>query len=100
MFRPIVYRVALACAVVAGSFTPARAQPATPAAVEGDYVARDFRFGTGETLPELRLHYRTPGTPPRDASGGGRNAGLILPGPGRKGRGFSSRTRRGGAVGA
>ena len=30
-----------------------------PAPVEGDWVARDFRFHTGETLPELRLHYIT-----------------------------------------
>ena len=45
-----------------------------PAAVEGDFVARDFRFGTGETLPSLNMHYRTIGTPQRDASGVVRNA--------------------------
>jgi homoserine O-acetyltransferase len=32
-----------------------------PAPVEGDWVVRDFRFHTGETLPELRLHYTTVG---------------------------------------
>jgi homoserine O-acetyltransferase len=32
-----------------------------PAPVENDWVARDFRFHTGETLPELRLHYITVG---------------------------------------
>ena len=32
-----------------------------PAPVEGDWVVRDFRFHTGETLPELRLHYVTVG---------------------------------------
>ncbi len=32
-----------------------------PAPKEGAYVARDFRFHTGETLAELRLHYRTIG---------------------------------------
>ncbi len=32
-----------------------------PAPVEGDWVVRDFRFHTGETLPELRLHYITVG---------------------------------------
>jgi homoserine O-acetyltransferase len=26
---------------------------------EGTFVAKDFRFHTGEVLPELRLHYRT-----------------------------------------
>jgi len=32
-----------------------------PAPKEGDWVARDFRFHTGEVLPELKLHYRTIG---------------------------------------
>jgi len=30
---------------------------------EGDFVVREFRFASGETLPELRLHYRTLGMP-------------------------------------
>ncbi|HEX7605492.1 MAG TPA: alpha/beta fold hydrolase, partial [Usitatibacter sp.] len=30
---------------------------------EGDWVVRDFRFHTGEVLPELRLHYTTVGAP-------------------------------------
>jgi homoserine O-acetyltransferase len=34
-----------------------------PAAKEGDWVARDFRFHTEEGLPEVRLHYRTIGKP-------------------------------------
>ncbi len=34
-----------------------------PAPREGSWLARDFRFHTGETLPELRLHYRTVGSP-------------------------------------
>ena len=34
-----------------------------PAPQEGDWVIRDFRFNTGETLPELHLHYRTLGSP-------------------------------------
>jgi homoserine O-acetyltransferase len=34
-----------------------------PAPKEGDWVARDFRFHTGEVMPELRLHYRTVGNP-------------------------------------
>ena len=63
-----------------------------PAPVEGDFVARDFRFGSGETLPALNLHYRTIGTPKRDASGVVRNAVLILHGTGGTGEGFLSRT--------
>jgi homoserine O-acetyltransferase len=34
-----------------------------PAPREGDWVVRDFRFHTGEVLPELRLHYTTIGAP-------------------------------------
>ena len=34
-----------------------------PAPNAGDWVARDFRFHTGEILPELRLHYTTVGAP-------------------------------------
>jgi homoserine O-acetyltransferase/O-succinyltransferase len=34
-----------------------------PAPTEGSWVVRDFRFHTGETLPELRLHYTTVGAP-------------------------------------
>src|SRR4030088_1891193 len=34
-----------------------------PAPKEGDWTARDFRFHTGEVMPELRLHYTTVGAP-------------------------------------
>ncbi len=42
----------------------------------------DFRFGTGETLPELKLHYLTLGTPHRNAAGHVDNAVLLLHGTG------------------
>jgi homoserine O-acetyltransferase/O-succinyltransferase len=29
----------------------------------GDWIARDFRFNTGEVMSKLRLHYRTIGDP-------------------------------------
>lgn len=48
--------------------------------VEGDAVLRDFRFRSGESLAELRIHYRTYGSPQRDAAGGIRNAVLITHG--------------------
>jgi homoserine O-acetyltransferase len=35
----------------------------TPAPKEGTWVVRDFRFHTGEVLPELKLHYTTVGDP-------------------------------------
>ena len=55
---------------------------------EGDYIARDFAFLTGDRLPELRMHYITLGTPQRDASGHVRNAVLVMHGTGGTGRAF------------
>lgn len=49
---------------------------------DGTYTIRDFRFGTGEMLPELRLHYLTLGTPHKDAAGHTDNAILLLHGTG------------------
>ncbi|HWL18947.1 MAG TPA: alpha/beta fold hydrolase [Bradyrhizobium sp.] len=34
-----------------------------PAPKEGEWIARDFKFHTGETMPELKLHYTTVGEP-------------------------------------
>jgi homoserine O-acetyltransferase len=53
---------------------------------EGDYVIRDFHFASGETLPELRLHYLTLGKPRRDSHGRVSNAILGLHGTGGSGR--------------
>jgi homoserine O-acetyltransferase len=84
--------------------SPAIAQPArgtdVPTPVEGDFVVRNFSFGTGDTVPSLNLHYRTIGTPRRDASGVVRNAVLILHGTGGTGAGFLSRTFGGELFGA
>ena len=67
----------------------ASAQPAAfPSPVDGDFIARDFVFGSGERLPELRIHYRTVGTPRKDADGVVRNGILILHGTGGSGAGF------------
>ena len=55
---------------------------------EGDYIARDFAFKSGETLPELRLHYTTLGKPRRDKDGHVSNAVMILHGTGGSGRQF------------
>src|SRR5690349_9821775 len=59
-----------------------------PAPVEADYVIRNFKFSTGESLPELRIHYRTLGTPQKDAKGLVRNAVLIGHGTGGSGAQF------------
>ncbi len=74
---------ALACL----AFAPIAAQ-AAPEVKEGDYTVRDFRFQSGETLPALKLHYRTLGTPHRDARGQIDNAVMILHGTGGTGAQF------------
>jgi len=51
--------LAVACAAMAMAATAAD----YPAPREGSWIVRDFRFHTGEVLPELRLHYTTVGAP-------------------------------------
>jgi homoserine O-acetyltransferase/O-succinyltransferase len=51
-----------------------------PAPAEGDYAIHDFKFASGETLPELRIHYRTLGQAQKDAHGKTLNAVLITHG--------------------
>jgi len=55
---------------------------------EGDFTLRNFRFGSGETLPELRLHYTTLGSPHRNAAGEIDNAVMVLHGTGGTGKQF------------
>ena len=47
---------------------------------EGDFVIRDYVFRSGQTLPELKLHYRTLGTAKRNAAGKVINGVLLLQG--------------------
>ncbi|HJY42353.1 MAG TPA: alpha/beta fold hydrolase [Steroidobacteraceae bacterium] len=70
------------------AFVAGTAVAAEPAVHEGDFVLKDFHFASGETLPELRLHYRTLGTPQRDARGVANNAVLIMHGTGGSGAQF------------
>src|SRR6184192_1746665 len=51
-----------------------------PAPTDGDFTIRDFKFTSGETLPELRLHYRTLGKQQKDTDGKTTNAVLIMHG--------------------
>jgi homoserine O-acetyltransferase len=87
-------------------FAAALAQPATPVATtppsaagpapsrwrttDADFIAKDFRFRSGQTMPALRLHYATLGQPHRDAAGRIDNAVMILHGTGGSGRQFLS----------
>jgi homoserine O-acetyltransferase len=67
---------------------PSLGQQTPPGATEGDFVLHDFKFHSGESLPELRLHYTTLGKPARDAQGRVTNAVLILHGTGGTGHQF------------
>jgi homoserine O-acetyltransferase len=65
------------------SSTPAPQRPQSQWPVKDElYIAHDFKFGTGETLPELKLRYLTLGSPHRNAAGHVDNAVLLLHGTG------------------
>jgi len=100
-FRAINFRIAalvvalFLMAVSAGaqsgsptSQQPQRAAQNWPAPKDGDFAVNNFRFGSGEVLPEMNLHYATLGSPHRDAAGRVTNAVLILHGTGGSGRQF------------
>jgi len=56
--------LAAACILASATAISVTAMAADyPAPKEGDWVAKDFKFHTGETMPELKLHYTTVGAP-------------------------------------
>lgn len=73
----------LAIGAPAGAATPYEQQ-----VTQGDYVVPNFAFKSGETLPSLKLHYRTLGQPRRDAQGHVTNAVMVLHGTGGTGAQF------------
>ena len=76
------------CLVITLAVTVA-CSPAQQALVhEGNFVVHNFHFKSGETLPALRLHYRTIGKPARNAQGHVTNAVLILHSTGQSGSQF------------
>ena len=70
-FAFLIFLVAAASEISAADYS---------APAEGDYTIRDFKFASGEILPELRIHYRTLGKAEKDAQGETRNAVLITHG--------------------
>jgi len=75
------FAFAVAATLISADGTTAQNYPAPK---EGDWIARDFRFHTGELLPELRIHYTTIGAPSGEpvvilhgTSGSG--AGMLSP---------------------
>jgi homoserine O-acetyltransferase len=88
--RPMLYA---ACGIFAVTLLASCAfaqQHNYPSPVDGTYVAKDFRFTDGESLPNLKLHYLTIGTLKRDAQGHATNAVMIMHGTGGTGRQFLS----------
>jgi homoserine O-acetyltransferase len=81
-------KLATALAACAAFLAPAAMAAPAVAPKEGDFVVRDFKFRSGETLPELRLHYTTFGEPQRDAAGHVTNAIMVLHGTGGTGKQF------------
>jgi homoserine O-acetyltransferase len=77
-----VGRVAMGVLMALGATGIGTARAAYPAPKEADWIARDVKFASGETMAEVRIHYRTLGAPQRDAAGVVRNAVLILHGTG------------------
>jgi homoserine O-acetyltransferase len=76
-------RLTVSAFLAAALMTPLAASAAdAPPRQEGDFVIRDFRFHTGETLPELKQHYVTLGDPKSPAvlvlHGTGGNGGGLL----------------------
>src|SRR5947209_1133420 len=86
MKRFLLLPVFLAGVVSAASFPPA---------TDGSYTVKNFEFVTGESLPELKLHYWTLGKPQRDTAGTVRNAVLIMHGTTGNGKGFLNETYAG-----
>jgi homoserine O-acetyltransferase len=81
-----VYSAALSVLLFAGLSAAHAAAAGDARPLEGDYVIHDFHFASGETLPELRMHYTYLGKAKKDALGHVTNAVLIMHGTGGSGR--------------
>lgn len=72
-----------------GLAAPAAAQsPYASRLKEAEIVLDRFRFASGETLPQLKIHYATLGSPKKNRAGRIVNAVMVLHGTGGSGRQF------------
>ena len=71
---------AFAVALLVFAASPAFAQTQWPNQREADFLIKDFRFKSGETLAQLKLHYTTLGTPRRNTAGDITNVVILLHG--------------------
>lgn len=97
MFSLLLAMLLQTTAPAAGTMPPPlQPQPSPPPqrqqwpTKEADFLAHDFRFDSGETMPTVRIHYTTLGSPHRGANGEIDNAVLILHGTGGTGKQFLS----------
>jgi homoserine O-acetyltransferase len=89
MFQRLRHFFGVALLVMAWAAALSAAQQSPGArGTEADFVVHNFQFHSGESLPELRLHYATLGKPVRDAAGHISNAVLVLHGTGGSGQQF------------
>jgi homoserine O-acetyltransferase len=51
-----------------------------PNYAEADYIIKDYKFASGETMPEVKIHYITLGTARKNADGAIVNGVLLLQG--------------------
>ncbi len=87
--------------ISAASLGPqAQAPQTSPAVTENNFTVRNYTFHSGESLPEVRLHYRTLGTAQKDARGVVINAVLVMHGTGGTGAQFITRSFSGELFGA
>ena len=77
---PIRAAIAAAFIGIAASALAAPENANWPNYQEGDFVIADYKFASGESLPQLKLHYRTLGTAQRNAAGEIVNGVLLLQG--------------------
>ncbi|HRH42936.1 MAG TPA: alpha/beta fold hydrolase [Pyrinomonadaceae bacterium] len=82
--------VLLSCLVICFSANIVLSQ-IYPAPVAGDFMMKDFKFQSGESLPELKMHYVTIGQPVKDSKGIVTNAVIILHGTGGNNKNFLNR---------
>ncbi|MCY0386707.1 alpha/beta fold hydrolase [Robbsia sp. Bb-Pol-6] len=79
-FFKIAVGLCVAALVTIDTAHAADADAVTVPEQSADFTARDFHFSEGTTLPEVRIHYVTIGTPRRDAQGRVDNAVLLMHG--------------------
>ena len=88
--RSVAQRLMIGLAFIS-AFAGASIAQTSPVATPGDFVIKDFKFDSGESLPELKIHYVTLGQPVMNGAGVVTNAVLVLHGTGGSNKQFLGR---------